>query len=592
MNQSLAPVDYAIIITYIVFALGVGLYMSKRASKSAESYFLGGRTLPWWMLAISMVATSFASDTPLVVTEFVRGRGIQRIWWVFVGVVPLVVGIFLFSRLWRRAALITDSEFYELRFAGKPAAVLRGFNAFMSGVVINLVVMAWVILGMSSVVTVMTPFNEVWAIVLCVGVALVYATLSGFYGVTMTDFVQFFVALFSMIALAVLAVIKFGGMETVLDAVRNAEGYGERTFSMVPRLDEFSLDLVSLMILIFVMSWHDVGGYTMQRWSACRNERDAMKASIFMAMFQAARPWMWAVVALVSIGLFPVLEESFEDRHAYAMVMNAYLGPGMKGLLVTAFLAAFMSTIDTHLNWGASYLMTDLYTRFINPNPSRRRYMAVTYLCVVLLMLGAGAIVYILPSITRAWEVLAFLGVGGGVIRVARWFWWRINAWTQITALVLGILACITDLLLYAYNPTLPLVNAPWNEDPLRFEIKILAFTVIVLAASLAVTYMTPPTPQAKLDAFYRKVRPGGFWGGVSPEIRALKGTVLNKRTALDIVFGLCLCYGVSLGIGYSILLKWTHAGVCAFLAVVGAVGVYYWYQREIAMMPDDEEAT
>jgi len=361
LDSTLSFLDYAIIVSYMLFALGVGLAMSKRASRGAESYFLGGRTLPWWMLAISMVATSFASDTPLVVTEFIRDRGVQRIWWIFVQVIPLIIGIFLFSRMWRRSALITDSEFYELRYGGKPAAFLRGMTAFLSGVIYNLVVMSWVILGMQSVVTVMTPLNEVWAIVVCVTVALTYATFAGFYGVAITDFVQFFIAMFSMIFLAVVAVIKFGGMDAVLTAIRTAEGYGDRTVSMLPNFADFGLDLTCFLILIFVFSWNDAGGYTMQRWSACRNERDAIKASVFMAIFQAARPWMWAVVAFVSIGLFAVLPEGYNSRDAYAMVMNVYLGPGFKGLLVTAFLAAFMSTIDTHLNWGASYLMTDMH---------------------------------------------------------------------------------------------------------------------------------------------------------------------------------------------------------------------------------------
>ncbi|MHC4517690.1 MAG: sodium:solute symporter family transporter, partial [Planctomycetota bacterium] len=217
--------DYAIIGAYLLFALGTGVYFSKRASKSSEDYFLGGRSFPWWMIAISMVATSFASDTPLVVTEITRRDGLQRIWWVFVAVLTLIVGIFLFSRLWRRAAIITDAEFYELRYEGRSAAFLRGFRAFFSGIVQNLVTISWVIFAMSSIVTTMTNINEWLAIGICTSVALVYATFSGFYGVVVTDCVQFFIATFSMIALAVIAVVKVGGLGHVLETIGTAEGY-------------------------------------------------------------------------------------------------------------------------------------------------------------------------------------------------------------------------------------------------------------------------------------------------------------------------------------------------------------------------------
>jgi Na+/proline symporter len=619
MEATLGILDYSIIFAYIFFALGVGVYFSKKASRGAESYFLGGRTLPWWLLAISMVATSFASDTPLVVTEFVRQRGIQRIWWVFVQVIPLIMGIFLFSRMWRRAALITDAEFYELRFDGKPAAFLRGANAFMSGVVTNLIIMAWVILGMKSVIKVMTPLDDFWSLTLLVLVALVYATLAGFYGVAMTDFVQFFIAMFSMIFLAVISVIKFGGMEKVLDTIKATEGFGENTISMLPSFGSFNLDVVSLLILVCVLSWNDAGGYAMQRFSACRTEQDAIKASIFMAIFQACRPWMWAVVALVSVCLFPAMVGEFseyEDRHAYAMVMNTYLGPGLKGLLVTAFLAAFMSTIDTHLNWGTSYVMTDMYARFIRPKHSPREYILVTYAAMAVLMILAALTVKYFTSITMAWEIMAFLAVGGGIIKVARWFWWRVNAWTQITAMFMGIGACAMDVFLrIAYlkdaagdyvkdelgnfsGPMIPGTkllglfdpsvtgNVAWIDERFRFEIKILVFTALVIVVSLIVTYMTKPTPKDKLEAFYKKVRPGGFWGGVSPEVRALKGKALSLRSALDIVWGLLLCYGISLGIGYSILLQWGYVCVCIVAAIVGAIGTYFWYQRQLVDIP------
>ena len=424
--------DYGIIVAYLLFSLIIGIVYSRKASQSPEHYFLGGRSLPWWMISISLMATSFASDTPLVVTEITRQFGLQRMWWVFAAVLTLIVGIFLFSRLWRRSAIITDAEFYEFRYDGNAAAFLRGFRAFYSGIIQNLIVIAWVTFAMSNIITVMTPLNKVWAVGTCIVVALIYTVFSGFYGVVITDVVQFFIASGSMIILAFIAVYKAGGLHTVLTTIAATQGY-EKTLSIFPDFKHFDLDMLKLMIYVLVLWWADAGGYNMQRISGCRNERHAVLATLFYAIFQSIRPWMWIPVALVSIVLFPRLTGTQTDTQAYPLVANIYLGIGLKGLLVSGFLAAFMSTITTQLNWGASYIMTDVYKRFIRKDASHRRYMIVTRIVVVVLMAGAAGIVPLLKSVTAAWEFLAFLTVGSGIISVARWFWWRINAYTEIS---------------------------------------------------------------------------------------------------------------------------------------------------------------
>jgi len=581
---SLAFVDYLIIAAYMIFALSVGLIFSKKASKSSENYFLGGRSFPWWMICMSMIATSFASDTPLVVTEITRQAGLQRIWWVFVAVLTLIVGIFLFSRLWRRANIITDAEFYELRYEGKSAAFLRGFRAFFAGVIQNLITIGWVTFAMSTIITTMTPLNKWWAIGACMFVALIYATFSGFYGVVITDVVQFFIATFSMIALAVIAVYKVGGLDFVLEKISSMDGYGSKTLSIFPDFGKFDLGTVKLLIYLFVLWWADASGYNMQRMSACRNERDSVLATLFYAIFQCCRPWIWVVVALVSIVLFPTLTGDYTDTHAYPLVMNKFLVPGLKGLLVTAFLAAFMSTIDTHLNWGASYMMTDVYTRFINKNASPRRYMVVAKITVILMMVGGACIVPFLKSVTAAWEFLAILMIGGGMISVARWFWWRVNAYTEISALALG-------LIVGSSNPFIPnsvvIFGYPWQEMP--FEIKIALLTGIVVPISILITFLTPPVSKEKLEAFYRKVRPGGFWSIVNKETRNLPGKALNAGTFLDVIGGILLCYGISLGIGYSILLKFSKASICFALAILGAVIVRRWFKREVRVLKESK---
>ena len=586
MNASLGFVDYAIIVTYMVFALSVGVILSKKASKSTEDYFLGGRSLRWWMVGFSMVATSFASDTPLVITEIIRKHGVQRLWWVFVSVLTLVVGIFLFSRLWRRAAIVTDAEFYELRYDGNSAAFLRGYWALFAGVVQNLITIGWVTFAMSHIITTMTDVNKWWAIGICMGVALTYATFSGFYGVVITDCVQFFIATFSMIALAVIAVNKAGGLDAVLEQVAAAPGYGERTLAVFPDFTTFNLDLLALLIFVFVIWWGDANGYNMQRMSACKNERHAVLATIFYAVFQTVRPWMWAGVALVSIVLFPDLTgTSYTDTDAYPLVMNVCLGVGMKGLLVTAFLAAFMSTIDTHLNWGASYLMTDVYQRFIKKSATQRHYVAVTKVIVVMLMIAGASLVPFMKSIEGAWIFLAILMVGSGMIHVARWFWWRINAYTEIAALTMGLAGGILHLTL---PDSIVVFGFAWSELP--FEIEIALFTAIVVPTSVLVTFLTPPVPVEKLEAFYRKVRPGGFWGVVSQEARNLPGKAVGRNTPIDIAAGISLCFGFSLCVGYSILLDFTKAAVCFALAILGGIWVRRWYKVEVRELAAHQE--
>lgn len=571
-------IDYAIIGAYLIFALGVGVFFSKKASQNTENYFLGGRSLPWWMIGISMVATSFASDTPLWTTEIIRTDGLQRLWWVLIAVMTLIVGIFLFSRLWRRAEIVTDAEFYEMRYEGKSAAFLRGFRAFFSGVVQNIITMAWVIFAMSSIITVMTGFENQWlAIGICLVVALTYATCSGFYGVVVTDFVQFFLAIGSMLALAVIAVMNLGGMQEVLAGVVAEPGYGEKTLTIFPDLTTFDMDTAKLLIIILVFAWNDASGYNMQRMSACRNEKDAVKATIFYAIFQTIRPWMWVVVALVSISLFPVIAEPHSDTHAYAFVMDKYLGPGLRGLLVVSFLAAFMSTIDTHLNWGASYLMVDVYQRFIKPEATQKHYMVVTKIIVILLMCAAATIVPLLTSVTAAMEFMAILMVGGGIIAVLRWFWWRINAFTEITAIMLGVIIGFTNLLL---PDSLMVFGMAWGDIP--FEIKIGAFTAFVIPVSLIVTYMTPAVSKEKLNSFYSKVRPGGFWSILDKDVRNLPGKALSKSIFIDVIGAMCMCYGLSLAIGYAILLQWTQSIICLALAIGGSVIVAIWFKKEV----------
>jgi solute:Na+ symporter, SSS family len=572
-------IDYSIIGGYLLVSLVIGVRMSKRAGKNTESYFLGGRSLPWWATGISLAATSFASDTPLVVTEMIRGRGLQRLWWLFAGVFALVVAVYLFSRLWRRLEAMTDAEFCELRYDGRSAALLRVVRAFMSGVVGNLITMAWVTLGMASIITVTMPVEKWTAITIAMTVTLLYTVFGGFFSAVLTDVIQFVIAVVAMVLLAVIAVGQFGGMPAVLEAVRTHPGYGDRTLSLFPDFANANLDLAAFVILIGLW-WTDTGGYVMQRLSACRHERDAVKAMLFFTVWQAIRPWMWVVVALVSIALFPVLPAGNTDTQAYPMVMQSYLGIGLRGLLITAFAAAFMSTMSTQLNWGASYLVRDGYCRFIRPQASDRESVLVSRLMTVLLAVAGVGLTPLLTSITQAWEFLALLMAGSGVIGVLRWFWWRLNAWSELVAVAAGLTCAMVNLALMGLAPDLSVFGTPWVE--LRFEIKLALFTTIALSASAVATYVTPPVAMAKLKSFNRKVRPGGWWGPVAAgeDLASLPPPVLTPRTLLDVLGGLALCLGTTVGIGFAILQQPLSAGISWSVALAGAWSVRAWFRR------------
>jgi SSS family transporter len=578
-------IDYTIIGGYLLLSLIIGLSMSRRAGRSSESYFLGNRSMPWWVNGISLAATALASDTPLVVTEMVRSRGLQRLWWLFAGIFSLVAAVYLFSRLWRRLEAMTDAEFCELRYDGRSAAVLRGVRAFMSGVVANLITIAWVTLGMAAVITVMMPVDKWTAITVAMGVTLVYTMIGGFFGAVLTDVVQFVIAVVAMVLLAVIAVTRFGGMETVLAAVQTAPSFGPHTLAIFPQFDHSSLDLACFVILLSLW-WTDTGGFVMQRMSACRNERDAVKAMLFFAVWQAIRPWMWAVVALVSIGLFPVLTAPMTDTHAYPLVMNRYLGIGLRGLLITAFAAAFMSTITTQLNWGASYLMKDGYCRFFRPQAPEKELVLVSRIMTVLLAIAGILITPLLSSLTAAWEFLALLPAGYGVISVLRWFWWRVNAWTELSVLAAGLGCAVFNISLNVFAPRLPVFGLAWSDW--RAELKLLLFTLLAVLISLIVTFATKPVGLEKLRAFNRKVRPGGWWApvesGVAPA--SLPAPVFTWGSIGDMLGGLALCLGASVGIGYAILLQPGPSAIAFSFALLGGLHVHRWFQRNELTLP------
>ena len=609
MNDSIMLhwIDWSIIISYIVFSLGVGIYFSKRAASSTEEYFLSGRSLPWWIVGTSMVATTFAADTPLAITEFIRGPGIWQNWFWWNLLMGSLLSVFLFSRLWRRAEVLTDNELLELRYSGKPAAFLRAFKAGYFAILYNFIVMGWVINAMASVVSVMLNMDKWTAVWLCVIIALVYAILSGFWGVVVTDLVQFIIAMFGSIALAIIALNHIGGMEillTKLNALLDTGVVTENTLKFIPPIPDASIGTQTFwespfskfLIFISVMWWShhgtDGGGYIIQRMSSAKNERHALLATLwFNLAHYALRVWPWIIVAVVSIVMFPIIPAEYSDlgvKAGYPLVMNTLLGPGLKGILIVSFLAAFMSTIDTHLNWGVSYLINDIYKRFFKPNESERHYVFVGKIMTVILMILAAFTALKMQSISKAWEFIFAMGAGIGLVLILRWFWWRVNAWSEITALATSIIITISfEIIAYIQTINSDLQYSLFGSSPIIFGVslqvhhKLMIIVPIAIISWVAVTFLSEPEPLDKLETFYKRVQPGGWWGPVTSSFNHTLQPV-TKGIFILWISGVLMIYGFTFGIGNLIFQNY---GASVLLFGCAGIGSYLVWNRNLSKL-------
>ena len=600
-------IDRSIIISYILFSLGVGIYFSKRAASSTEEYFLSGRSLPWWIVGTSMVATTFAADTPLAITEFVRGPGIWQNWFWWNLLMGSLLSVFLFSRLWRRAEILTDNELLELRYSGKPAAFLRAFKAGYFAILYNFIVMGWVINAMASVVSVMLNMDKWTAVWLCVIIALVYAILSGFWGVVVTDLVQFVIAMFGSIALAIIALNYVGGMEVLLSKLNELLGTDvvtDNTLKFIPPIPDTGVatqtfwesPFSKFLIFISVMWWShhgtDGGGYIIQRMSSAKNERHALLATLwFNIAHYALRVWPWIIVAVVSIVMFPIIPSEYSElgvKAGYPLVMNTLLGPGLKGILIVSFLAAFMSTIDTHLNWGVSYLINDIYKRFFKPNESERHYVLVGKIMTVILMILAAFTALKMQSISKAWEFIFAMGAGIGLVLILRWFWWRVNAWSEITALATSIVITISfEIIAYFQTINNNLEYSLFGSAPsifgmsLQVHHKLMIIVPIAIIAWVTVTFFTEPEPMTKLESFYKRVQPGGWWGPVTSSFNHTLQPV-TKGIFILWLAGVMMIYGFTFGIGNLIFQNYSASVILFGFAGIGS---YLIWNRNISKL-------
>jgi solute:Na+ symporter, SSS family len=580
--------DSAIVVSYLAAVLLVGLWASRRAGRNTSEYFLSGRSMPWWLLGASMVATTFSTDTPNLVTDIVRQNGVAGnwVWWAFL--LTGMLTVFVYAKLWRRAGVLTDLEFYEIRYSGKPAAFLRGFRAIYLGVFFNVMIMAAVTLAAIKIGGVMLGISPLAMVALAGGVTVLFSMMGGFRGVVITDFLLFFTAIAGSIAAAVVALghPDVGGLQGLLvhpevgDKLRMVPDFADRDA------------LITLFILPLAVQWWSVwypgsepggGGYIAQRMLSARNETEATAATLFFNVAHyAVRPWPWILVALASLIVFPTvdsLREAFPDvsegilGHDLAYpAMLTLLPAGLLGLVVASLAAAYMSTISTHLNWGASYVVNDVWRRFVEPEADERRLVMIGRFATVGLMLLSALVALWLENALQAFQILLQIGAGTGLLFILRWFWWRINAYSELTAMMVSfVIAFYLELMHLRFFPGFPL------EPGTRLVIGVGITTV----AWLTVTLVTPPAGTPTLRRFYRLVRPGGpGWTRIVEQARAEGDPLPDPGEGWTVPAGILATAAGALGIyatlfGIGNLIYGQYLLAAGLLLVAFVTGVY-----------------
>jgi len=567
--MTLTLTDWLVIAAYFALNLAIGLYYARRARGSTTEFFLSGRDVPWWLAGTSMVATTFAADTPLVVTGMVARYGIAGnwLWWNMAASGMLTV--FVYARLWRRAGVMTDVEFAEIRYAGRPAAFLRAFRALYLGIPINCIIIGWVNLAMMKILQVtlgLDATRALWALLAMLFFTAFYTTLAGLWGVLVTDLVQFVLKMGMVIALAWYAVRAVGGLsalESKVTALDAASGAGSR-LAFFPSTDSAWMPAITLFVYLGVnwwASWYPGaepggGGYVAQRIFSARNERHGLFATLwFNIAHYAVRPWPWILTALVSLVLYPTLADK-ESGYVRTLMDPQVFPPALRGVMLAAFAAAYMSTIGTQLNWGASYVVNDVYRRFLRRSRSEREYVVASQAVTLGLMIVSIYVTLHLASIEQAWKLLIVTGAGTGTVLLLRWFWWRINAWSEVSAMAV---AAAVSLYLQ--------IVLKWDSDRPRDFAYIMLITVgITTIAWLAVTWLTLPEPRATLVAFYERVRPyPRGWRPIAQAASIAGPPASIGRELINATLGCVLVYSALFGVGEMLL----HSAAIGFILLV-----------------------
>ena len=603
--MQLSFLDLFIIIGFFSITLGIGIWVSKKSGKNSNEFFLSGRNMPWWLLGISMVATTFSTDTPNLVTDIVRTNGVSGnwVWWAFL--ITGLLTVFVYAKLWRKSNVKTDIEFYEFRYGGAAARFLRKFRALYLGVIFNVITMSAVTLAAIKIGGIMLDL-EPWQTVISAGlITVVFSALGGFKGVVYTDFLLFFVAMAGSIGAAYYLVNlpEVGGLTVLMENENVAD-----KLSILPDFNDKSA-LITLLIIPLAVQWWSSwypgaepggGGYIVQRMLAAKDENHAMGATFFFnIMHYALRPWPWILVALASLVVFPDLlsiKEAFpniaDDKLGHDLAYSAMLAKlpsGLLGLVLASLIAAYMSTISTQLNWGSSYIVFDFYKQQINPEASEKRLVAIGRISTVVLMVLSAILALLLQNALQLFELLLVFGAGTGLIFILRWFWWRINAWSEISAMfasgIISIVLKLTFIGPYFFDSKTG-VLPDWSEFPMV----VLVTTIIWVS----VTFATQAESKEVLRAFYKKIQPGGpGWAKVVNEAASENIDLENKKEAwgvpsgiLAMLLGCVMIYSCMFATGYWIYGENVKAVVLTVVAILsGFLLVKMWKKIKVNIL-------
>ena len=585
--MQLENIDWLIILAFFILSLVIGIIVSKKSGKDITEFFLSGRKMPWWLLGISMVATTFSADTPNLVTDIVRTNGVAGnwVWWAFL--LTGMLTVFVYAKLWRRSEVLTDLEFYELRYSGKGAAFLRGFRAFYLGAVFNVLIMASVCLAGIKIGGALLGLSPVETLLISCAITVIYSSIGGLRGIIITDFFQFILAMVATFwaAYEIVNLPQVAGLTNLLnhpDVIPK--------LNLIPDIADTDL-FIAVFIIPLAVQWWAVwypgaepggGGYVAQRMLSAKDEKNAIWATLlFNFMHYAVRPWPWILIALASIVVFPNLE-SLQVAFPNTIVGNdlaypamiSFLPSGLLGLLVASLIAAFMSTISTHLNWGSSYLVHDFYRRFFVKDRTEKHYVFIGRVFTVLLMVFSAFFALFLNNSLQAFGIILQIGAGTGLIFILRWFWYRVNVYSELTAMIVSFLVAL------AFEFIIP--------NNFSVEEKLIIGVTITTISWLIVTLITPPSNMETLQNFYKKIQPGGpGWKKIIEESESKGITITGKKEKWDVPSGiLCMLFGsisvysILFGIGYILYSQTTTGIIFLIISVLSVIALMKFWKR------------
>ncbi|MDA7566237.1 Na+:solute symporter [Flavobacteriaceae bacterium] len=585
--MQLENIDWLIILAFFILSLVIGIIVSKKSGKDVTEFFLSGRKMPWWLLGISMVATTFSADTPNLVTDIVRTNGVAGnwVWWAFL--LTGMLTVFVYAKLWRRSEVLTDLEFYELRYSGRGAAFLRGFRAFYLGAVFNVLIMASVCLAGIKIGGALLGLSPVETLLISCAITVIYSSIGGLRGIIITDFFQFILAMVATFwaAYEIVNLPQVAGLTNLLNHPDVLP-----KLNLIPDIADTDL-FIAVFIIPLAVQWWAVwypgaepggGGYVAQRMLSAKDEKNAIWATLlFNFMHYAVRPWPWILIALASIVVFPNLE-SLQVAFPNTIVGNdlaypamiSFLPSGLLGLLVASLIAAFMSTISTHLNWGSSYLVHDFYRRFFVKDRTEKHYVFMGRVFTVLLMVFSAFFALFLNNSLQAFGIILQIGAGTGLIFILRWFWYRVNVYSELTAMIVSFIVAL------AFEFIIP--------NNFSVEEKLIIGVTITTISWLIVTLITPPSNMETLQNFYKKIQPGGpGWKKVIEESESKGITISGKKEKWDVPSGiLCMLFGsisvysILFGIGYILYSQTTTGIIFLIISVLSVIALMKFWKR------------